>query len=54
MKFQNETLLDNRKAGAKAAIQEKKMSILENALIELPREESLILAYMDLARDRFE
>jgi hypothetical protein len=54
VQFQDEISLDKRKAGARAAVQEKKMAILENALRELPQNESLILAYMDIARDKLE
>jgi hypothetical protein len=49
VQFQDEISLDKRKA-----VQEKKMAILENALRELPQNESLILAYMDIARDKLE
>jgi hypothetical protein len=54
MQFQDETLLDKRKTGAIAALQEKKMAILESAIKELPQEESLWIAYMELASERLE
>lgn len=54
MNFQDETLLDKRKTGARAALQEKKMVILESAIRELPQETSLLIAYMELTNERWE